>query len=203
MKTTLRLLLLTLVLGFGLTGCFMHEARIESDYSYSGNFRHYRTYEFMQGAGLSADTSRLGQVLRDAIRVRLRQQGYRPNERRPDLLVNFRLYEGSVRFRGYNQPSLERWVEQNVVEDDETPERYRQGYEPFPMVLNDGTLMVTLVDAHSRRVVWNGYASGVEVPTGTQGEIVLRRSVRSIFDNYRVFTEGYLQSPDEQREERN
>jgi hypothetical protein len=39
--------------------------------------------------------------------------------------------------------------------------------------------------------VWNGYASGVTVPEGPMGEIVLKRSVRSILDRYRVFTEEF------------
>ena len=39
--------------------------------------------------------------------------------------------------------------------------------------------------------MWNGYASGVTVPEGPMGEVVLRRSVRSILDRYRVFTEEF------------
>lgn len=61
------------------------------------------------------------------------------------------------------------------------------------MLLAEGTLLITLIDSHSNRAVWNGYASGVTVPTGPQGEVILRRSVRSIFDQYRVFTAGYLE----------
>jgi hypothetical protein len=196
MLNTLRLSSLLLTSALGLSGCFaMREARIESDYSYSGDFRRYRTYDFVSGEGLIADSSRLGQALRDAINARLRQQGYKPATKRPDLLVNFKLFEGSTKFRGYNQEELESWVKHAPKEDERTPEDMRQGYDPVRMLLTDGTLLVTLVDAHNQRAVWNGYASGVELPTGPTGEIVLRRSVRSIFDHYRVFTEGYLDSP--------
>lgn len=203
MRNTIRLLSLVLIVS--LSGCFsLHEAKIESDYSYSGNFRRYRTYDFMQGPGLAADSSHLGRVLREAIQTRLGQQGYRPSHERPDLLVNFRLFEGSLRLRGYNQEALERWVKQvgdrDVEEDFQNPNRYRPSYSPVNLQLNDGTLLVTLVDARSQRAVWNGYASGVEVPNGALGEIVLRRSVRSIFDRYRVFTEGYLAPADEASE---
>ena len=67
MKPTATFWLLLLLL---LPGCFAaREARIESDYSYSGNFRRYRTYEFVTGAGMSSDTSKLGEVvLRRSVR---------------------------------------------------------------------------------------------------------------------------------------
>ena len=181
-------------LALALSGCFAaREARIESDYSYAGAFRRYRTYEFVTGDGLAADSSKLGEVLRDAIRTRMKVQGYKPTKRRPDLLVNFRVYEGDMRFRGYAQEDIARWVNTEKIEDDDTPVEQRTGYQPVRMLLAEGTLLITLIDNRTNRAVWNGYASGVTVPTGTQGEVVLRRSVRSIFDQYRVFTQGYLE----------
>jgi hypothetical protein len=193
MKLSFTLLLGLISLAF--TGCFAsREARVESDYSYTGNFRRYRTYDFITGQGLAADTSRLGEVLREAIRTRMRVQGYRPARSRADLLVNFRVFEGDMRFRGYAQEDLTRWVTTGVVEDDETPKESRQGYKPVKLLLTEGTLLVTLIDNKTNRAVWNGYASGVTVPPGAQGELVLKRSVRSIFDRYQIFTEGYLEN---------
>jgi hypothetical protein len=196
--------LLWLGLALTLSGCFAsREARIESDYSYSGNFKRYRTYQFVTGAGISADTSKMGEVLRDAIRTRMKIQGYRPARSRPDLLVIFRLFEGDMAFRGYAQEDLTRWVNNGQVEDDETPKDARHGYQPVRMVLAEGTLLVTLVDNRTNRAVWNGYASGVTVPSGPQGEVVLRRSVRSIFDQYRIFTEGYLKGNENEESTQN
>ncbi|WP_375419511.1 DUF4136 domain-containing protein [uncultured Hymenobacter sp.] len=198
MLNTLRLSFLLLSAALGLSSCFaLREARIESDYSYSGDFRRYRTYDFVSGEGIIADSSRLGQALREAISGRLRQQGYKPaaGQKRPDLLVNFKLFEGTTKFRGYQQEELETWIKRAPVEDENTPEQERHGYDPVRMLMVDGTLLVTLVDARNQRAVWNGYASGVELPTGPLAEVILRRSVRSIFDRYRVFTEGYLDSP--------
>ncbi|GAA4354372.1 hypothetical protein GCM10023185_16130 [Hymenobacter saemangeumensis] len=178
----------------------LSEARVESDYSYSGKFHRYRTFEFMQGPGLASDSSEVGKVLREAIHTRLRQQGYRPAASgKPDLLVNFQLFAGNIRLRGYEQQSLEEWIKRGYEDDEYTPERMRQTYQPVNMLMSDGTLMVTLIDARNQRAVWNGYASGVEVPNGISMDLLLRRTVRSIFDNYRVFTEGYLMTPQEAR----
>jgi hypothetical protein len=78
------------------------------------------------------------------------------------------------------------------AEDEETPEDQRHNYLPKRMLLLDGTLMVTLIDTRTDNAIWNGYASGVVVPEGVRGEYVLVRSVRSIFDRYRIFTENYF-----------
>ena len=188
---------ITILLGsfLVLTGCMsMREARVDSDYSYRGNFRHYRTYDFVSGTGLTSDTSKLGQSLREAIIQRFRAQGYRYTQRRPDMLVNFRVYEGDMRFRGFDQEDLSQWIKRNVEENDETPTDERHGYQPVRLLLAEGTLLVTLIDVKSNRAVWNGYASGVTVPDGPMGEIVLKRSVRSILDRYRVFSEEFAKS---------
>ena len=189
MKPTITLLLLA---GLVLTGCMTtREARVDSDYSYRGNFRHYRTYDFVTGSGLTADSSRLGQALREAIQQRLLAQGYRMAKRRPDMLVNFRVYQGDMHFHGFAQEDLSVWIKRNIEETDETPADQRQGYQPVRLLLAEGTLLVTLIDVKTNRAVWNGYASGVTVPEGPMGEIVLRRSVRSILDRYRIFTEEF------------
>ena len=190
-------LIITILLGvvLAVSGCAsMREARVDSDYSYRGNFRHYRTYDFVTGTGIIADTSRLGQSLREAIEQRFRAQGYRRASRRPDMLVNFRVYEGDMRFHGFNQEDLSQWIKRNVEENDDTPEDQRQGYQPVRLLLAEGTLLVTLIDVKTNRAVWNGYASGVTVPEGPMGEIVLKRSVRSILDRYRIFTEEFAKS---------
>jgi len=189
MKPTTTLLMLV---ALALAGCMTtREARVESDYSYRGNFRHYRTYDFVTGTGLTSDSSRLGQSLREAIQQRFLAQGYRLARRRPDMLVNFRVYQGDMKFHGFQQEDLSVWIKRNIEENDDTPKEDRQGYQPVRLLLAEGTLLVTLIDVKTNRAVWNGYASGVTVPEGPMGEIVLKRSVRSILDRYRVFTEEF------------
>ena len=198
MKPTLTLLFCLLSLAL-LPGCLTsREARVESNYSYRGRFRHYRTYGFLGGEGLMADSTRLSQSLREAIRQRLRLQGYRLARRNPDLMVSVRVFEGDMKFPGFVQEDLHSWVKYNDAEDEETPDEVRHGYQPRRMLLLDGTLMVTLIDSHTDNAIWNGYASGVTVPEGLRGEYVLVRSVRSIFDRYRIFTENYLQGNQQQ-----
>ena len=192
MKSFITLLVLAVL---ALTGCMTtREARVDSDYSYRGNFRHYRTYDFVTGTGLTSDSSSLGQSVREAIQQRFLAQGYRRAKRRPDMLVNFRVYQGDMKFHGFQQEDLSQWIKRNIEETDDTPKEDRQGYEPIRLLLAEGTLLVTLIDVKTNRAVWNGYASGVTVPEGPMGEVVLRRSVRSILDRYRIFTEEFANS---------
>ena len=99
-----------------------------------------------------------------------------------------------MRFHGFDQEDLNQWIKRNVEESDDTPADQRHGYQPVRLLLAEGTLLVTLIDVKSNRAVWNGYASGVTVPEGPMGEIVLKRSVRSILDRYRIFTEEFAKS---------
>jgi hypothetical protein len=193
MKRTVTFQLFCLLSLLLLSSCLTsRDARIESSYSYRGRFRHYRTYGFMTSNGLTADSTRLSESLRDAVRQRMRLQGYRYARRNPDLMVSYKLFEGDMRFPGFVQEDITRWVKNNEAEDEETPEEVRHTYQPTRMLLLDGTLMVTLIDTKTDNAIWNGYASGVTVPEGVRGEYVLVRSVRSIFDRYRIFTENYF-----------
>lgn len=193
MKLAATLPLICLLSLGALSGCLTsRDARIESSYSYRGRFRHYRTYGFLTGNGLTADSTRLSEALRDAIKQRLRLQGYRYARRNPDLMVSYKLFEGDMRFPGFVQEDITRWVKNNEAENEETPEEQRHAYQATRMLMLDGTLMVTLIDTKTDNAIWNGYASGVTVPEGIRGEYVLVRSVRSIFDRYRIFTENYF-----------
>ena len=193
MKFILTLQLAGLLSLLLLSGCLTsREARVESNYSYRGRFRHYRTYGFLTSMGLTADSTHLNEPLRDAVRQRMRVQGYRFSRKNPDLMVSFKVFEGDMHFPGFQQEDLSVWVKHNDAEDEETPDEQRHGYFPKRMLLLDGTLMVTLIDTKTDNAIWNGYASGVTVPEGPRGEYVLVRSVRSIFDRYRIFTENYF-----------
>ncbi|MDO7887617.1 DUF4136 domain-containing protein [Hymenobacter cheonanensis] len=193
MKLTSTIQLICLLSLGLLSSCLTsRDARIESSYSYRGRFRHYRTYGFLSGNGLAADSTRLSESLRDAIKQRLRLQGYKYSRRNPDLMVSYKLFEGDMRFPGFVQEDITRWVKNNEAENEETPEEQRHAYQPTRLLMLDGTLMVTLIDTKTDNAIWNGYASGVTVPEGIRGEYVLVRSVRSIFDRYRIFTENYF-----------
>ncbi len=81
------------------------------------------------------------------------------------------------------QPEIENWVQ---TEDDEV------GYDPVKYNLVKGTLIVQLLEAKTHQTVWQGYASGVFNDKTLGSERYLKRAVRSIFDKYKLFADGYI-----------
>ena len=103
------ILLLTLV-ALVLGSCMKNEYLVESDYSYAGSFKEYRTFDFMTEIGSNRDSVRQRMVLQDAIGRRMEIQGYKQAENRPDLLVSYKMFYGDFNFYGYNQHNFESWL---------------------------------------------------------------------------------------------
>ena len=64
-------------------------------------------------------------------------------------MVSFKLFEGDMRFPGFVQEDITRWVKNNDAENEETPDEQRHTYQPTRLLLLDGTLMVTLIDTRT------------------------------------------------------
>lgn len=186
-----------------LSGCMnLYENRVESDYSYNGNFRKYKTFSFMGYKKNNSDSSQHMAIVENAIRARMSLQGYRYSENRPDLLVSHKIFYDDLLFKGYNQTEIDIWLANGKVIEEELNEETgeeKKEYDPIRYNLTKGTLLVVLIDRKHNRAVWQGYASGLLGNKEFNNEAYLKRSVRSIFDKYKVFTEGYILTNDQPR----
>ncbi len=169
---------------FTSSGCFnFKEYVVEADYSYYGKFKKYKTFNFLNYTNPEIDTTSKSQVIENAIKSRLELQGYRLTEKDPNIIVSYKLFFDNFRFQGYDQPDIEEWAKREKEEED---------YKPVKYDLKEGTLLVLLWDNQREKAVWQGYASGLfGNPYINNDERHLRRAVRSIFDKYRFFAEGY------------
>jgi len=188
-----------------LSGCMsFYENRVESDYSYNGNFRKYKTFNFMGYKKNDSDSSHHLEIVENAIRARMALQGYRFTDNRPDLLVSHKIFYDDLLFKGYNQTEIDVWLANGkVIEeevDEETGEEKKE-YDPVRYNLTKGTLLVVLIDRKHNRAVWQGYSSGLMGNKEFNNEAYLKKSVRSIFDKYKVFTEGFILTQDQPRED--
>lgn len=173
-----------------------YEHKVESDYSYSGNFKKYRTFNFIGLKNNEADSSKFNPYVENAIKSRMEIQGYRLNQNKPDLLVSYKLFYEDLLLKGYNQPEITEFIQTGKIfnEDEEyNPNEEKREYDPVKYSLKKGTLFIVLIDKKKNRAIWQGYASGVLENT-VKNEAYLKSAVRSIFDRYKVFTEGYLQA---------
>jgi len=190
MKT--RLLFIMMV--FLMAGCFSSKDYIvESDYSYKGKFRKYKTYMFIESnyEDPSLDNE-LDATLKKMIKNRMGAQGYQINTRKPDLLVNYKLFVEDLEFLGCNQPSLEYWVKQAKYDEEGNRIEYQErDYDFETKDLSEGALLITFFDRKKHFSVWQGYSSGFFSSEIQNNDRYLRAAVNKIFDEYRLIAEGY------------
>lgn len=162
---------------------------IESDYSFRADFKKYKSFCMASNMQLEGDSSMSNPIIEREIQNRLELHGYRKTTKKPSLLVFHKIYYKDFRFQGYNQPELNResWIPKEDLDENDG-----EGYDPIKYTLREGTLLIQLVDTKRDITIWQGYASGVFDEAALNNERYLRRAVRSIFDKYGFFADGFL-----------
>jgi len=140
-----------LILYLLLSGCFAFKEHIvDYDYSYSGKFKKYKTYDFVETRGDSAlnfDRS----LIQKAIVRRLTSQGYERDIKKPNLLISYKIFFEDLVLKAYEQPSIEQFVgvnytglgsrfnfeEEELEEPDLNDEEKLDNYENYEPVLDD------------------------------------------------------------------
>ncbi len=112
MKKLLSLTIVSLV-AFGCVT--MDEYVVDYDYSYKGKFGKYKTYDFISKSDL--EFTAYDELIEGAIQTRLSTQGYRNSDKRPNLLVLYKVYFEDFFLNAYDQPELENWVKDVQVKE--------------------------------------------------------------------------------------
>lgn len=172
------------ILLIGLASCFSsRDFIVESDYSYFGNFKNYKSYTFIQMQKFNQDSLIPDDLIRDAIHFRMSLLGYQEDQSNPNILVAYKMFFSDFVFQGWDQPELEKWLEnEGIVEEEFDPVKYK---------LKQGTLMILFVDRKQKKAIWQGYNSGLIDPATLDDERFVKGTVRTIFDKYKIFAEGY------------
>jgi hypothetical protein len=168
------------------TACNSDRYVVESDYSYQSDFKKYKNFAVINRVAVDRDSSMANPVISREIEDRMRLQGYKSVQKKPNLLVFHKIYYDDLLFQGFRQPEMEAWVKAEVNEEEDAK------YDPTKYDLKKGTLLIQMVDSRNHHVVWQGYASGLFSENSPKGSKFFRKAVRSIFDQYRAFAEGYL-----------
>lgn len=125
--------------------------------------------------------------IKDAVAHELEALTMKPSRSNPDLLVNFRVFEKPITVQdsdGYFTDA-EYWGTDEVTDN-------RLGIVPFgtsyiendmEYYMDEGTIMIQLVDAKKGVVVWQGYASGLtDGNTFDRNPDHIAKAVHLIFD---------------------
>ena len=173
-----------LILSF-LVSCFgSKDFVVESDYSYYGKFKNYSTYAFIDQQHFDLDTLIPDLMIQKAINHRMSLLGYKQDDKKPNLLIGYKIFFSDFNFKGWNQPELEDWLKkQGFIEEDINRINYK---------LKEGTLMILMVDRKQKKAVWQGYNSGLIDTNVLDNERFVRGTVRTIFDEYKIFARGFL-----------
>lgn len=119
---------------------------------------------------------------RDAVRRELESRGYRVDRNKPDLIVNFRVYDRKATLKGYQGYGSRYWHM-----DEYNPARDIKSVE-----VEAGTLIISLLDRARGVVVWQAYASGLgNAGAFEKEEGKIREAVNLIFEDFGIRVNEY------------
>lgn len=146
------------------TSCFSSKDFVtDYDYNYSGSFKKYKTFAFIDTK--EDESSPLASVLNSTIGARLGSQGYREQENKPDMLVSYKIFSDSIRYRGYVQPEFDFWLNRTGMtyrNDEGEIEREQEKDETYNQVRyaeNSGMLVIYVIDSKRGNTIWQGYTA--------------------------------------------
>lgn len=160
-RLTLPLCILLLAM---VTSCFSSKDFVtEYDYNYTGTFKKYKTFAFVEPTDI--DTTILTPVLNATIGARLGSQGFREQESKPDMLVSYKIFTDSVRYRGYIQPEFDYWLNRtgmtyrNAEGEIEREQEKDETYNSVKYAQNNGMLVIYVIDSKKGNTIWQGYTA--------------------------------------------
>ena len=166
---------------------------VTSNADYSAPFDKYKTYGWAKHVTTTSSLAyaindlTLKSKIKDAVAHELAARNMTMNQRNPDVLVNFRVFEKPVTIAeadGYFHDG-NYWGTDEVRNNALGSLPYASSYNEndTEYYLDKGTVMVQLVDAKKGVVVWQGYASGLtDGNTFDRNPDHIAKAARLIFD---------------------
>jgi hypothetical protein len=172
-----------------LTGC-ASVAHVEKDDTV--NFSNYKTYAWTTAAEQDSkkEASLADRKIHAAIDAELAKEGWRETKHNPDVLVSYDVlvernekqttnpvYSRSY-MRPFFNPYARRWGTIYY------PSQFL-GYDDATRTVREGTLTITMTDANTDKMVWQGWTTD-EVASKNLTSKEIRGSVKSIFRKFDV-----------------
>jgi hypothetical protein len=184
------------------TSCFTQKDFVaEYDFNYNAGFKRYKTYGFVENP--STDTTEFLKTIERTISSRLGSQGFRLQEEKPDLLVNYKIFYEEVKYRGYEQPNFDNWLQRQGFEiikkieeeedDEKNPENRskEENYNNVKYTQNSGMLVIFVIDNKRGNTVWQGYTAAPFDYKSPDIQSDLTRATYRVMDQFRVLTRTF------------
>lgn len=157
-------LILTMASLLVATGCFTQKDYVtDYDYHYQGTFKKYKTFAFLNSQDPKENI--IYPVLTATIGARLGSQGFTEQSGKPDLLVSYKIFTDSIRYRGYVQPEFNFWLERGGVTtlnkegELEKEQEKDETYNRIKYAENGGMLVIYVIDNKKGNTIWQGYTA--------------------------------------------
>jgi hypothetical protein len=178
MKKRMWLCLVSVAIVFGAHG---QRITVESDRALDTEFGKYKTFVMASQVDSELDEGLyflndlvMKSMIRDAVKDELMGLGYEERDENADLIVNFRVFDEPVTLKGYDGYGSTYWSEE-----------FRQISDTASYDLEAGTLLISMAERESGRVVWQGFASGlIENNAFVKDEAKIHEAVNLIFEEY-------------------
>ena len=173
-----------------IVGCSA-PAHVEKDDTV--DFSKYKTFAWVEKGGPDKkdkvkSNDIMEQKFKDAVTNALSKQGWRMDNRRPDVLVSYDvLVERNARRQSdavYSQPFMRTFYNPfarrfyNIY----YPSQF-MGYDDYAVPVREGTVTISMTDAQSDKVVWQGWTTD-EVNSSNLTSKEINSAVRSIFKKF-------------------
>jgi hypothetical protein len=117
-------------------------------------------------------------VIRDGISNELIGRGYRENDGGADLIVAYQVFDQKATLHGYIDDAT-------AGATGTPPTQTRDVSDTATFVLEPGTLMISLIDAETSEMVWNGFSSGlIDDRAFMADENELKEAIHTIFEKF-------------------
>ena len=175
--------------------CFSSKDYVtDYDYNYTGSFKKYKTFAFVQSEDI--DTTVIAPVLNATIGARLGSQGFREEKSKADMLVSYKIFTDSVRYRGYVQPEFDYWLNRTGLtyrNDEGEIVREQEKDETYNMVKyaeNNGMLVIYVIDSRKGNTIWQGYtAANFDFESPTSPSDITRAAYR-VMNEFKILKRG-------------
>ncbi|MFT6866875.1 MAG: hypothetical protein ACJA08_001713 [Cyclobacteriaceae bacterium] len=190
MKNIIGIILIAL-----LTSCIAErEYVVDYDYSYKGKFKKYKTFSFLTTNDTINYNGMSDFLIKEEIQRRMKSQGYAYNEKKPSILIAYKIFGEDFKLQGYEQLDLVNWETnygQYDLSDEDISEIQIAKYNDTHIDLRKGTLLIDFIDTQTHSVIWQGYASGL-FDDATLFSKDAKYAVRTILNQYKLLAYNYI-----------
>lgn len=164
----------------------------EFDFNYSGNFKRYKTFGFVTNP--FPESSNYQQTIERTITNRLGSQGFKENTERPDLLINYKIFTDTVKYRGYDQPNFDYWLQRKsdyieLTEEEERQQREKdENYNRVKFTDNAGMLVIYVIDNKRGNTIWQGYTAARFDFMSPEVNTEITKATYRVMDQFKVLT---------------